>query len=237
METTPQPDHRRAGRPPSGDSERGSTRTVDRALTLFDAVLDGGGPTGLSSLARAAGLSPSTASRLLETLAQHRLIERDLTGSYRPGIRLKQLAATALRDDQLYELSGPHLEELARATREAASLGTPLGPDEVLYLRQVAAPGQLVQAVGWVGRTIPRRETAMGKALDDDLEPEGYAVSSRIDNEVDAVAVPIRDHSGEIVATLSVTAPRYRTSLADLHEFGRLLREHGQQLSTTLGAG
>ncbi|MEN0070875.1 MAG: IclR family transcriptional regulator C-terminal domain-containing protein, partial [Propionicimonas sp.] len=143
---------------------------------------------------------------------------------------------TALRDDQLYELSGPHLEELARSTREAASLGTPLGPDDVLYLRQVVAPGQLVQAVGWVGRTIPRHDTAMGRALDNDLDAGGYAVSARPDNEVDAVAVPIRAHSGEIVATLSVSAPRYRTTLDDLHAFGELLRGHGEQLSAALGA-
>lgn len=237
---TPQPTppaHRRPGRPSTaGSVEPSSTRTVDRALALLDAVLGEEAPASLSHLSRAVGLSASTASRLLETLTRHGLVERRDDGRYGTGIRLKQLAAAALRDDPLYELSGPHLEQLAADTREVASLGIPLGPEEVLYLRQVVAPGQLVQAVGWVGRTIPRDDTALGKALDGQLEPSGYAVSARPDNEVDAVAAPVFDHGGAIVGALSVSAPRYRTSLEDLHRFGGVLLGHAAQLSAALGA-
>lgn len=226
--------------PPPGNSatrsEPSSTRTVDRALALLDAVLAADRPSSLTALARAVGLSPSTASRLLETLVQHDLVQRGDDAYYRTGIRIKQLAAAALRDDPLYELSGPHLEALATASKEAASLGVRLGPDEVLYLRQVMAPGQLVQAVGWVGRTIPRTDTALGLALDGTLEPAGYAVSCRPENEVDAVAVPVRDHAGTTIGALSISAPRYRTDLADLHRFGEMLLTHGAQLSASLGA-
>jgi|GEM_PF-2137425 len=237
MSQEPAPAHRRVGRPPSATvGEAGSTRTVDRALSLLDAVLAAGRGASLSSLGRAVSLSPSTASRLLDTLAQHGLVEREDDGSYRTGIRLKQVAAAALRDDPLYEASGPHLEALANASREVASLGIPLGPDEVLYLRQVVAPGQLVQAVGWVGRTIPRQDTALGMALTGTLEPVGYAISSRTENEVDAVAAPVYDHYCSIVGALSVSAPRYRTSIEDLHRFGQLLLVQAAQLSATLGA-
>ena len=221
---------------PSTPAEQTSTRTVDRALHLLDAVLSSERPASLTRLSRAVDLSPSTASRLLATLGRHGLIQRGDDGFYRGGIRIKQLAAAALRDDPLYELSGPHLEALAEATREAASLGVRLGPDEVLYLRQVMAPGQLVQAVGWTGRTIPREHTALGAALDGLLEPDGYTVSCRPDNEVDAVAVPVRDHSGSIIGALSVSAPRYRTTLEDLNRFGGLLLEHSSRLSEALGA-
>lgn len=221
---------------PSAPSEQTSTRTVDRALHLLDAVLSSERPASLTRLSRAVELSPSTASRLLDTLGRHGLVQRGDDGFYRSGIRIKQLAAAALRDDPLYELSGPHLDALAEATREAASLGVPLGPEEVLYLRQVMAPAQLVQAIGWTGRTIPRQHTALGAALDGLLEPPGYAVSCRPDNEVDAVAVPVHDHSGATIGALSVSAPRYRTSLEDLHAFGELLLEHSAQLSAALGA-
>lgn len=223
-------DDRRLGNEPA------STRTVDRALSLLDAVLSSDRPRSLTGLAREVGLSPSTASRLLDTLGHHDLIQRGDDGHFRSGIRIKQLAAAALRDDPLYELSGPHLDALAADTREAASLGVRLGADEVLYLRQVMAPGQLVQAIGWTGRTIPRAKTALGAALDGLLEPEGYAISCRPDNEVDAVAVPITDHSGTTIGALSVSAPRYRTSLDDLRSFGELLRSHGAELSALLGA-
>jgi DNA-binding IclR family transcriptional regulator len=226
----------RRGRPLHADRDRGSTRTVDRALALFDAVLDAEGRAGLTSLARAVDLSPSTASRLLDTLTQHRLIERADDGTYHAGIRLKQLAASSLRDDPLYELSGPHLDALALATQEVASLGTPLGGDEVLYLRQVAAPDQVVQAVSWVGKTIPRQDTALGMAISGSFGPHGYAVSHRPQNEVAAVAVPIFGHHDRIVGALSINAPKYRTSTDDLERFGKLLLGHGGQLSSALGA-
>ncbi|MGC3994429.1 MAG: helix-turn-helix domain-containing protein [Propionicimonas sp.] len=233
----PTPTHRRVGRPATNPAaEAGSTRTVDRALSLLDAVLAADGASTLSGLARSVALSPSTASRLLDTLARHGLVGREEDGTYRTGIRLKQVAAAALRDDPLYDLSQSHLEALAALTREVASLGIPLGPDEVLYLRQVMAPGQLVQAIGWVGRTIPRRGTALGMAMDGLVGAGGYAVSSRDENEVDAVAVPVRDHRGVVVGALSVSAPRYRTSLADLERFGEALAGHGTQLSASLGA-
>src|SRR5437762_2907098 len=71
------------------------TRTVERALTLLSAVAQDGGT--LSQLARGAELSPSTASRLLATLAGQGLVERDEHGRFRGGARLRQLAAATLR--------------------------------------------------------------------------------------------------------------------------------------------
>src|ERR1700750_3333576 len=51
------------------------TRTVERALTLLTAVAQDGGT--LSQLARAADLSPSTASRLLAALVSEGRGERE----------------------------------------------------------------------------------------------------------------------------------------------------------------
>ena len=138
------------------------TRTVERALTLLAAVAEGGGT--LSQLARAAELSPSTASRLLGTLARRELVRRDEHGHYRAGARLRQLAAATLREDPLYELAGPHLEALAQETGETANLAIAADEDQIVYLRQVASR-KLVASAGWAGRTVPRRGTAVGDAL------------------------------------------------------------------------
>src|SRR5512142_438881 len=96
------------------------TRTVERALSLLTAVAHDGGT--LSELARAAELSPSTASRLLATLAGQDLVRRDEHGRYLAGSRLRQLAAASLRQDPLHELAGPHLVALAAETGETANL-------------------------------------------------------------------------------------------------------------------
>ncbi len=221
--------------PSEKSSAAASTRTVDRALQLLTTVLEDTTGGTLSELARATDLSASTASRLLSTLAAHGLVQRDPGGRFRAGIRMKQLAATALREEPLYELVGPHLDALVEETGETASFGIAAGDDEVLYLRQVASTHQVQTAV-WTGRTIPRKDTALGAALDGSVSPRGYVTSRRPDSDVTAVAVPILSHQGEILGAISINAPAYRTDDADVERFGRALVRHALTLSTSLGA-
>jgi DNA-binding IclR family transcriptional regulator len=211
-----------------------STRAVDRALVLLAAVTEGSTGGTLSELARAAGLSPSTAGRLLSTLAQHQLVRRDEGARYRPGSRMKQLAVATLRDEPLYELAEPHLAALADETGETASLGVAIDDDRVLYLRQVASQ-RLVQTAMWAGRTIPRAGTALGRALNGDATLPGYVASQRGD-EITAVAAPVFDQTGQIIGAISINAPAYRTTADDIEAFGRALARHAAELSASCGA-
>src|SRR5579884_3645551 len=177
--------------PAAGD---GSTRTVDRAFDLLDAVTERPLGVSLSELARTASLSPATASRLLSTLVKRGLVRRDEQGQYRPGLRLMQMAALVLRGEPLYELAGPHLAALAQATGETANLGVAVDDERALYLRQVAGDHR-VQTASWTGRTIPRRGTAMGAALAGELQPGGYSISrGSFEPDITAVAAPVRDY-------------------------------------------
>ena len=221
---------------PHSQAENGSTRTVDRAFDLLAAVTES--PTGasLSELARATGLSPATASRLLGTLAKRGLVRRDEQGTYRAGLGLMQMAALVLRGEPLYELAGAHLAALAEATNETANLGIAVDADRALYLRQVAGDHR-VQTASWTGRTIPRHGTAMGAALAGELEPHGYAVSrGTLEPDITAIAVPVRDYHDKIVAALSIIAPSYRTGEYDVDRYGLLLVEHAAALSSALGS-
>ncbi|MFB9183805.1 IclR family transcriptional regulator [Dactylosporangium sucinum] len=220
---------------PSTPGDVSSTRTVDRALALLMTLLEGTTNGTLSDLARATGLSPSTASRLLSTLAQHQLIRRDSDGRHWAGSRMKQIAAATLREEPLYELVGPHLHALVEETGETASLGVAAGKDQVLYLRQVASTRQ-VQTITWTGRTIPRKDTALGAALDGKPTPRGYVTSQRPDSDVTAVAAPIIGHDGTILGAISINAPTYRTSEPDVERFGQALVRHASTLSSSLGA-
>jgi len=207
---------------------------VERAVTLLSAVAEGGGT--LTELARAAELSPSTASRLLATLAGQELVRRDEYGRYRAGTRLRRLAASSLREDPLYELAGPHLEALADETGETANLAVAAGARHVVYLRQVAG-GQLVQTAGWVGRTIPRRGTAVGAALQGAVNEGGYVVrAGAVEPDVTSIAAPVFGAGGEIAGALSVLAPSYRTSAARAQRCGRAVARRAAELSRSLGA-
>ncbi len=220
----------------SSGAKQTTTRAVDRALQLLTAVLMGETKSTLTSLSRAVDLSPSTASRLLTTLSSHGFVQQREDGRYAPGPRVKQLAASALRDDPVYESVGVHLDSLAEHTHETASFAVPAGEDEVLYLRQVSPSTQQVQTIVWTGRTIPRASTALGSALDGSVNEHGYVVSKRPDSDVTAVATPIFDHRGVIIGAISINAPAYRTTSADVDGYGHLLVQHAEQLSTSLGA-
>src|ERR1700733_4966733 len=199
------------------------TRTVERALTLLASVAERGGT--LSQLARAAELSPSTASRLLATLAAAEMVRRDDHGHYQAGTRLRQLAAATLREDPLYELAGPHLEALAGETGETANLAVGADEERVVYLRQFAGP-KLVQTAGWAGRTIPRRGTALGDAMRGAVNGHGYvAREGAVEPDVTSIA-----------AGLSVLVPSYRVSRRRIERCGEAVARHAAELSRSLGA-
>jgi DNA-binding IclR family transcriptional regulator len=209
------------------------TRTVERALTLLTAVAEQGG--SLTQLARAADLSPSTASRLLATLAGRGLVRRDEHGHYHAGPRLRALAAASLRQDPLHELAGPHLSALAAETGETANLAVAADHRRVVYLRQVASP-RLVQTAAWAGRTIPRRGTALGAALRGEVGDGGWiALSGAVEPEVTSIAAPVFGAGGEIAAALSVLAPTYRVTARRVQECGRAVARHAGELSHELG--
>jgi len=210
------------------------TRTVERALTLLAAVAEDGGT--LSELARAAELSPSTASRLLATLAGQELVRRDEHGRYHPGARLRQLAAASLRRDPLHELAGPHLSALAAETGETANLAVAADCRHVVYLRQVAGP-KLVQTAAWVGRTVPSRGTALGAALRGEVDDHGYvARAGAVEPDVTSIAAPVFGPDGEVAAALSVLAPSYRVTARRIDACGRAVARHAAELSRSLGA-
>lgn len=210
------------------------TRTVERALTLLTAVAQEGGT--LSQLARAAELSPSTASRLLGTLVGQELVHRDEHGRYGAGARLRRLAAATLRSDPVYELAGPHLEALAGETGETANLAVAADPHHAVYLRQAISP-RLVQTAGWVGRTVPTRGTALGAALRGSLDGRPYvARAGVVEPEVVSIAAPVYGPGGEIAAALSVLAPAYRSPSSRVDACGRAVARHAAELSRELGA-
>jgi len=222
--------------PANGSDTAASTRTVDRALDLLAAVADHADGATLSDLARAVELSPSTASRLLATLAGRDFVRRDGASRYRPGRRLVQIAAVTLRQEPLYELAGPQLEALAQATGETANLAIAIDAERALYLRQVA-PRRLVQTATWTGRTIPRAGTAMGAALAGQVGPRGYAKPERtIEPDVTAVAAPVRGADGGVLGALSVLAPKYRTPARVLARHGAAVVRAAAELSLELGA-
>jgi IclR family acetate operon transcriptional repressor len=66
----------------------------------------------------------------------------------------------------------------------------------------------------------------------------GYAIDD-VENEdgVRCVAAPVRDHTGEVVAAMSVAAPAYRFALEDLPALAPHVRAAADEVSARLGWG
>lgn len=118
---------------------------------------------GVVRLAELTGGDKGQVSRLLTTLTERGLVERDpQTRLYRLGWQLFALAARA-GDQRLLVLAAPLLAALVERVGERASLSVLQGA-EVLTVSSVAPP-RAVQAIGWVGRTVPAYCTSSGRAL------------------------------------------------------------------------
>ena len=119
-------------------------------------------PATVFDLADRCGLNRSTAWRILATLEDEGLVERDPeTGRYDVGYALVALGAAA-GHEPLVRRAHPALRALAEACLETASLAVPRGL-QLVYVDQVQAPH--VMAADWLGRATPLHATSTGKAL------------------------------------------------------------------------
>ncbi|CAN5163401.1 IclR family transcriptional regulator [soil metagenome] len=121
------------------------------------------GGLGVLRLAELTGGDKGQLSRLLTTMAEHGLVERDpRTRNYRLGWALFTLAARA-GDQRLLGMAEPLLSGLVEQLGERASLSVLRGTDVLTVFSQPAP--RSVQTVGWVGRTVPSYCTSSGRAL------------------------------------------------------------------------
>jgi DNA-binding IclR family transcriptional regulator len=113
-------------------------------------------------LAAACGLNRSTAWRLLATLAQHGLVERDpVSQRYSVGYAFVRIAAVG-DHEPLVRRARPVLERLALETGETANLAVSKRAD-LVYVDQVEEPK--IMAPNWLGKAVPLHATSTGKAF------------------------------------------------------------------------
>jgi DNA-binding IclR family transcriptional regulator len=197
-------------------------QAVQRAAELLKALGAHGEPATVFELADGCGLNRSTAWRILATLEEQGLVERDAaTGRYGVGYALVALAAGA-GHEPLVRRAHPHLRALAEACAETASLAVPRRL-QLVYVDQVQAPH--VMAANWLGRPTPLHATSTGKAFlaglsDDELAAalpgrlERYTdttITTRAALRAELAAVRARGHAvsrGELEPALwGVSAP------------------------------
>jgi DNA-binding IclR family transcriptional regulator len=209
---------------------------LERAVDLLHHIgRQPAGPT-VAELATEVGMPTSTAYRLLAELEQHGLVQRGPDSTVALGTRLVALGRTAeagLRE-RLVEPAAAVMEELSEELGETVILTAPCAL-EAIVLHVVEAERYSVRLSYTIFRRGPMHRGASGKILAAFLEPaerrrlieaarapgleaeldavrrDGLAVTvAELDEGAAAVAAPILDRRGRLVAGLSVAGPTQR---------------------------
>jgi DNA-binding IclR family transcriptional regulator len=221
------------------------------------------GELGTNDLARRTRINVSTVSRILATLADGGLVEHvPSTGRYRLGLGVMRLA-NALGDDRdLRSLARPYLSEVVALLHETATLSVP-GEHEAVTLDFVQSP-LTVRSVAEVGRTSVAHATAVGKVFlahggtlpgaaltaftrrtivdVGELAAEVARVRDRgwaqalgeREPDMNAVAVPVLDRAGQLVAILGVQGPSARFRGGAIQAAASLLSDRAALISAVL---
>jgi DNA-binding IclR family transcriptional regulator len=154
---------------------------VKRALELLEKLAESRGQLTLQSLAESISLSSTKTFRLLATLDEKGLVERDaVSGAYQLSVRTAEfgkklidssnLASDAqsaskklLNSSNLVSYSHPIMEQLALKYDEAVYM-TVIKDNEVLFLNMVDCHRQ-IKAEPLVGRKFPFFTNAAGKVM------------------------------------------------------------------------
>jgi IclR family pca regulon transcriptional regulator len=147
----------------AGDASTGTfLQGLERGLAVIRAFSAEAPSLTLSEVARAVGISPATARRILLTLEELGYVRND-NRRFALTPRVLALGWAYLSSLDLGELAGPYMEELSAKTRESCSIATLDLPD-IVYVARVPTSRIMTVALG-VGARLPAYPTSMGRVL------------------------------------------------------------------------
>jgi IclR family acetate operon transcriptional repressor len=149
-------------------AERYTIDAVANALAILGTIV-GRDSLGLGEAAEVAGVSKSTAYRLLATLEGAGLVERLPEGGYRPGIEAVRWASRLLDRLDVRRVASPLLQRLRDDVKETVNLAI-LREGSLVYVDILESPSPFRMADS-VGVIAPIHATALGKAVAVHLDP------------------------------------------------------------------
>jgi IclR family transcriptional regulator, acetate operon repressor len=146
------------------ETRNGGVQSVDRALQIIETLAEDDQGYRLSDLAIRAGLSTSTAHRLLTTLEKRRFVQFDRTKSrWHVGARSFTVGATFARRRNFTALAVPHLRKLRDQTRETSNLA--VVDDELIIVLTRMESREIMRSLTKVGGRVAMVASGVGKAV------------------------------------------------------------------------
>ena len=189
------------------DSRDGGVQSVDRALSIIEALAEDDEGYRLTDLAIRTGLSSSTVHRLLTTLEKRRFVQFDRDEStWHIGAQSFAVGSTFVRRRNFTTQALPYLRKLRDQTRETANLAV-VDDGAMVVLTRVESR-EIMRSVTKVGGRVPMVASGLGKAL--------LATYS----EQDVFAIIQRDGMPRLTSKSIVRAGELCKSLHDIRRQG-----------------
>ena len=244
---------------------RYKVEAVSRAVLLLEALRRTPGPLSMATLATRTGLSPASVAAALATLQRRRLIDQPAAqpDHYVLGLGWLRLADVKRRQLEIREVALPVMRRMRDAVNETVSLGVRIGSSRanIEYaechheVRRIVQPGfHVALHVGAGGRalmsglddaeieaylaTIPSSQIEKSKLLAGikATRKDGFAVvEGEVTSDTSAVAAPIRNHVGDVVATVTFSMPEDRFSPQRRARCTREVVKGASEISRALG--
>lgn len=140
----------------------GSAGAVRRAVEVLELLSERSELTSIRAIAGATGLPKSSVARIVDTLVDTGMIEKD-RHTFTLGPRLRRLGIRALDGMDVRAAARSSMAELSRVTGETVSLNVRFGEIR-MYVEQVES-SHMLRAKGEIGRPYPLLVGAPGRAL------------------------------------------------------------------------
>lgn len=166
--------HNQQGSGNDAVSPRGSgmkiVKSVQRAISVLFVVTQSDEPLGLSEIARRIGLDKATVLRLLATLEEAKLVQKDPANkNYSGGPNLSRLS-NSWRND-IRQLCGPYLRSVSQLVNETVCLNCPRDLERIC-IESLPAQNQELTVVPNIGTAHPIYAGASGKVLMAYMSPQ-----------------------------------------------------------------
>lgn len=238
------------------------SQSLKRALDILFAIAEEGKTMTTPEIAAKVSIPESTVYRLLQTLEENGVVERKSRGRVSLGLRILELARSLSQqmDQGLTDVARPIMKELTAATEETTALM--IRSDLNAICVENVESDQLLRLAMENGKTLPLNEGASGKAIlafestdiiervvgcmeSDErkkqlikelaqIRRQGYSITvGEADPGIVGIAAPIFNHSGDIIASLTVAGPKDRVD-ASSQSLIRMVLEAANDISDHL---